>query len=216
MSVNDAFVPLPPEADAQVMAGRGSARTGLTGAAGEYHIAAELSRRGWLATVTIKNAPGTDVLAEDADTGHVITIQSKTSSGGDFLLSAGCEKPTKQTNAWYALVGLRRPDERPEFWLVPRNHVAALVYVGHRRWLSEPGRGGRTRKDTPMRGIARSQVTAYYEAWDTLRLPTTKVKYALPGWFPEWVGKFPLGDDHPDAKRLARLGPNSRTAQRRQ
>ena len=30
--------------------------TGLTGAAGEYYVAAELSRRGWLATVTIKNA----------------------------------------------------------------------------------------------------------------------------------------------------------------
>jgi len=34
----------------------------LTGAAGEYYVAAELSCLGWLATVTIKNAPGTDVL----------------------------------------------------------------------------------------------------------------------------------------------------------
>ena len=207
---------LPPDEGAQAAARRGSARTGLTGAAGEYHIAAELSRRGWLATVTIKNAPGTDVLAEDADTGHVITIQSKTSSGGDFLVGAGCEKPTMQTNAWYALVGLRNPDERPEFWLVPRNHVAALVYVGHRRWLSEPSKDGRTRKDSSMRSIARSHITVYYEAWDSLRLPTTEVKYSLPEWFPGWIGKFPLGEDHPDGKRLGRLRPNSRTAQRRQ
>jgi hypothetical protein len=187
---------------------RGSALTGLIGAAGEYYIAAELSRRGWLATVTIKNAPGTDVLAEDVHTGHVITIQSKTSSGGDFLLGAGCETPTAKTNAWYALVGLRGESERPEFWLIPRNHVAALIYVGHRKWLSEPGRGGRARKDSSMRGIARSQVTAYYEAWESLRLPTTKVKYSLPGWFPEWVTQFPLTDDHPDAKRLAGVRPS--------
>jgi hypothetical protein len=38
--------------------------TGLTGAAGEYYTVAELSRRGWLATVAIKNSPGTDVLAQ--------------------------------------------------------------------------------------------------------------------------------------------------------
>ena len=42
-----------------IEATRPSRTTGLTGAAGEYYVAAELSRRGWLATVTIKNAPGT-------------------------------------------------------------------------------------------------------------------------------------------------------------
>jgi hypothetical protein len=40
----------------------GFTRTGLTGAAGEYHVAAQLSQRGWLATITKKNSPGTDEL----------------------------------------------------------------------------------------------------------------------------------------------------------
>ena len=56
--------------------------TGLTGAAGEYYVAAELSRRGWLATVTIKNAPGTAVLAQNPITKLTVAIQTKTSSGG--------------------------------------------------------------------------------------------------------------------------------------
>ena len=37
-------------------------QTNLIGAAGEYYVAAELSRSGWLATVTLKNARGIDVL----------------------------------------------------------------------------------------------------------------------------------------------------------
>jgi hypothetical protein len=57
--------------------------TGLTGAAGEYYVAAELSRRGWLATVTIKNSPGTDVLAQRLGTGRVVSIQVKTAGFGN-------------------------------------------------------------------------------------------------------------------------------------
>ena len=56
--------------------------TGLTGAAGEYYVAAELSRRGWLATVTVKNAPGTDVLRRTPKTKRTLAIQTKTSSSG--------------------------------------------------------------------------------------------------------------------------------------
>ena len=53
--------------------------TGLTGAAGEYYVAAELSRRSWLATVTIKNSPGTDVLAQRLDRRRLVAIQTKCS-----------------------------------------------------------------------------------------------------------------------------------------
>jgi len=115
---------------------------GLTGACGEYHVAAELSRRGWLATVTIKNAPGTDVLAQHLETGRVVTVQTKTASpGSNFRLKSGDEGVVNNDNEWYALVGLRGIDERPDFFLLPRNHVAAYVYVTHRNWLSEAGRG---------------------------------------------------------------------------
>ena len=34
------------------------------GVAGEYLVAAQLTLRGWLATVTLKNSPGIDVLAQ--------------------------------------------------------------------------------------------------------------------------------------------------------
>jgi hypothetical protein len=39
------------------------AKTALTGAAGEYFVAGELSRHRWAASITPRNADRTDVLA---------------------------------------------------------------------------------------------------------------------------------------------------------
>jgi hypothetical protein len=55
-------------------------KTGLIGTAGEYSVAAELSPRRWLATVTIKNAPGVDVLAMRTKSRRSVAIQTKTAS----------------------------------------------------------------------------------------------------------------------------------------
>src|SRR5204862_3077508 len=81
--------------------------TGLTGAAGEYYVAAELSRRGWPATATITNAPGTDVLAQDPETKRTVAIQTKTSSGGiKFTLGERDERTYPQDPGWVVVVGL--------------------------------------------------------------------------------------------------------------
>src|SRR5512132_4098382 len=104
--------------------------TSLTSAAGEYYVAAELSRRGWLATVTVKNAPGTDVLAQDPETKRTVAIQTKTSSGGiKFTLGERDERTYSQDPGWVVLVGLAGELERPSFYVVPRCHLAAMLYA---------------------------------------------------------------------------------------
>ncbi|MSR07827.1 MAG: hypothetical protein EXR93_12305, partial [Gemmatimonadetes bacterium] len=40
---------------------------GLAGTAGEYLVAGELSRRGYIASLTLRNARGIDVLVSDED-----------------------------------------------------------------------------------------------------------------------------------------------------
>lgn len=182
----------------------GRVRTGLSGTAGEYHVVAELSKRGWLATITIKNAPGTDVLAQHVDTGALVAIQTKTSTDSDsFILSMKDETPTDKTDSWYVLVRLRGLDARPDFYVMPRNHVSAVCFVGHRNWLSKPGRGGRDRKDNPMRGIHQSEIQAYREQWDWLKRPATEVPYQLPEWFERHVPRIGLPESHPDAGRFS-------------
>ncbi|WOR13287.1 hypothetical protein [Vibrio cholerae] len=59
------------------------------GIAGEYFVAAELSRRGYLCSVTLKNTKGVDILVSNEDSSKLIGVQVKTnnSSRKSWLLS---------------------------------------------------------------------------------------------------------------------------------
>lgn len=172
--------------------------TGLTGAAGEYYVAAELSRRGWLATVTIKNAPGTDVLAQQLDTKVTAAIQTKTSAtGARWRLSAKDETPGS-SNEWYVLVRLRSAIERPDFYVLPRNYVSAFLWVSHRRWLSVPGRAGQAHRDNPQRTIIADWIKDAKERWDLLDLGGSRACRELgTDWILEMSKQFGLPGGHP-------------------
>lgn len=172
---------------------------GLTGAAGEYYVAAELSRRGWLATVTIKNAPGTDVLAQRLDRRRVISIQTKTSSPGNpFTLNLKDEAIGVAENEWYVLVALGALDERPRFYVVPRHVMAAFTYFEHRDWLTskgllhKPAKPGQTRRSGTRRMIRHEWLNGYAECWDLLDAPTTSAPYKGSDEFLELARIVPL------------------------
>lgn len=183
--------------------------TGLTGAAGEYHVAAQLSQRGWLATITIKNSPGTDVLAQHVDTGALVAVQTKTTATASqgWILGAKDEKPTERTDSWYVLVGMHGENERPDFYVLPRNHVAAHLWVGYQHWLTTPGRGGKPHQENTLRNIYPSEVSAYKEDWDALLAPSTNRPYALPDTFAIHVKEFGLPPGHPDALLFETASP---------
>ena len=46
----------------------------LSGVAGEYFVAAELSRRGYIASITLRNTRGVDILAINADATRSVSI----------------------------------------------------------------------------------------------------------------------------------------------
>jgi hypothetical protein len=54
----------------------------LAGVAGEYLVAGELSRRGWIASITLRNTRGVDILASNSELTRSVGIQVKTSQGG--------------------------------------------------------------------------------------------------------------------------------------
>lgn len=54
----------------------------LCGVAGEYFVAAELSRRGCIASITLRNTRGVDILASNADATKSVGIQVKTNQRG--------------------------------------------------------------------------------------------------------------------------------------
>ena len=65
----------------------------ITGAAGAYLVAGELSQRGFIASPTWHNAPRTDILAQSLDLPILAAIQVKTRTAGEFQLGLGGEKP---------------------------------------------------------------------------------------------------------------------------
>ena len=53
----------------------------LVGVSGEYFVAAELSRLGYVASVTLRNTRGIDILAANADATRSVGIQVKSNRG---------------------------------------------------------------------------------------------------------------------------------------
>jgi len=145
---------------------------GITGVAGEYFVAAELSRRGWIATVTLKNTPNIDVLATTPDGSRTINIQVKTRSPGNrqgWILNKGIEALVTGKNFYIAFVDLRGVDEIPDYYLIPKNLFAKWISERHKTWLSKPGRGGRAHVDNPIRAFDKPQFGTfekYHNNWD--------------------------------------------------
>jgi hypothetical protein len=93
----------------------------LTGVAGEYFVAAELSRRGYIASISLRNTRGIDILATNQDGSRSITIQCKTGQDDrrKWVLNEKAETFESRTH-FYVFVSLGKSTERPRFHIVPR------------------------------------------------------------------------------------------------
>jgi hypothetical protein len=160
--------------------------TSLTGVAGEYLVAAELSRRGYVASLTLRNARQIDILASNAAASRSVGIQVKTRQGSRprWPLSKRAESDFAD-NLFYVFVNLNDGGQ-PDFYAVPSKVVAYAARESHKVFLQTPGRRGQQRKDTSMRmfgdwnlGPIRAQlekegkpatVAGYRDRWDLLGL----------------------------------------------
>lgn len=123
----------------------------LSGVSGEYFVAAELSRMGYIASITLRNTKGVDILASSADATTSVGIQVKTNRGSrlKWLLSRKAEDYFAD-NLFYVFVNLN-DGKPPDFYIVPSTVVAQYITVGFRAWLERPGRHGKPHKDNSMR-----------------------------------------------------------------
>jgi hypothetical protein len=143
----------------------------ITGVAGEYFVAAELSRRGWIATITLKNTPNIDVIATSLDGSRSLNIQVKTRSIANrqgWILNKGIEALTPGGNFFIAFVDLKGIDEKPDYFVIPKNLFAQWIAKRHKEWLHTPGRLGRPHVDNPIRAFDKPQFAefeSYHNNW---------------------------------------------------
>lgn len=140
-----------------------------TGVSGEYFVAAELSRRGYVASLTLRNTRGIDILASNGDATKSVGIPVKTCQGtrADWMLNKKAEEDLA-ANLFYVFVCLP-PSGLPAFYIVPKGVVAKYVHDTHREWLATPGRKGHQHVDTDMRRF-KDPDGVYRDRWDLLGL----------------------------------------------
>jgi hypothetical protein len=141
-----------------------ASQTNLIGAAGEYYVAAELSRAGWLATVTVKNSPGLDVLAVEPPPGDKsVAIQVKTTTKGHWVVPTPRPDGQRRPDEFFVLVRIRSGQERPDFYVVPAELMDRVV-----RWHRSEfeTRHGRSRS---MNTVNHRRIAQFREAWTLLR-----------------------------------------------
>jgi hypothetical protein len=105
----------------------------------QHFVAAELSRRGYIASISLRNTRGIDIIVTNRDASRSITIQCKTNQlarkvwilnekSEDFILDAH----------FYVFVALGGVLERPSYHVVPSSDVAAHTSAEHRQSLQTP------------------------------------------------------------------------------
>lgn len=142
----------------------------LVGVAGEYFVAAELSLRGMLATITLRNSRGIDVIASNADASKTVSIQVKANKSGkpSWILSQKSEFFVAD-NHFYVFVALKPLGERPDYFIVPSRVVAEYISRTHADWLSGTKLDGTPRKDSSMR-VFKDIDHKYKERWEVIGL----------------------------------------------
>ncbi|MFT3800807.1 MAG: hypothetical protein QM766_06255 [Burkholderiaceae bacterium] len=141
----------------------------LSGISGEYFVAAELSRRGDIASLTLRNTRGIDILASNLNGTRSVGSQVKCAQGRAkaWMLNQKVESG-EATNLFFVFFRLNHLDA-PEYYIVSRQDVTAYSAENHKHWLATPGHKGQQHNDNPLRQF-RDPENKYKDRWDLLGL----------------------------------------------
>lgn len=148
---------------------KGKLTSTQSGVAGEYLTAGELSRRGFIASITLRNSRGVDILVTNEETSKSVAIQVKTSYGKSnrWILGQKAEDYYEE-NLFYVFVNLNYGGA-PDYYVVPSKVVADRIKKNHQQWVDTPGRRGQRHKDSSMRAFIDAE-KKFLGRWDLLEL----------------------------------------------
>ena len=155
----------------------------LVGQTGEYLVAAELSRRGLIATTFTGNVPHYDIIASNEKGKHV-SVQVKASRGptwqfGDITKFCdisfsgkhqivGCLKqcPVRRLVVVFVMIDADGDDQ---YYILTWRTLRKLVVLGHKDYLAKHS-GMRPKKWESLHGaISEERLRPYRDKWNTVK-----------------------------------------------
>ncbi len=136
----------------------------LVGVAGVHFVVGELSRRGWVALPTIRNAKGIDVLADKE--GKSVRIQVKARANGKSWILTKAAETLVGNDLYYVFVDLREL-EAPDYFIIPSSIVAQYVSETHKSFLKAQGKDSNMRK-LPNCYEPNFDLTKFKDRWESL------------------------------------------------
>lgn len=167
----------------------------LTKQAGEYLVAAELSRRGYIATTFTGNVPYYDIIAVDDSGGHVV-VQVKAIAGASWQFKATdfadivmkgrqqvvrCERKEPYPDLICVLVQVAsaKSGARDLFYVLPWRDLCRVAIDHHTKYLAKHG-AIRPRKPESMHMQLRPADVKQYEGkWEFLKKSVRPVQSEL-------------------------------------
>ena len=182
----------------------------LTKQVGEYLVAAEVCRRGFIATTFTGNVPHYDIIASNSTGGHqAIQVKAILSNSWQFDIRefvdvqldgkrqiVGRPKQPEDTGLVCVLVRLRK-DGADEFYILTWEALQKVAIAGHREFLARHG-GVRPQKDDSFHTAIRPEMmTEHRDKWDVResterrRLGSRGFLSRQPRWRPGWPRRRP-------------------------
>ncbi len=157
----------------------------LTKQAGEYIVAAELSRRGFVATTFTGNVPSYDIVAVDDHGGHaLVQVKAIAADSWQFTVTQFADVvlegskqivrgplPAPYPHLICVMVQVAPADSRrrDRFYILPWQKLARIVTDGHEKFLAKHG-GVRPRRPTSLHTAVKPAALARWEnRWDVLQ-----------------------------------------------
>lgn len=163
---------VPEEVSEEEAPGRGL-RNQLTQRAGEHFVAAEVNRRGAVATPFSGNMPGIDIIAFDSRRKREIYLQVKTKTKSKFIWHMRVPESRipvpGDEKEFYVFVDLGTgPNASPNYWIAPRSWIQNHIYDWHHAWLKKRG-GSRPKTPGSMHSaIKEKDLSEWKDNWDVL------------------------------------------------
>lgn len=155
----------------------------LVGQTGEYLVAAELSRRGLVATTFTGNVPEYDIVASD-ETGRHVSVQVKAGRGDSWQFGditrycdlsfkghrqvVGKPKPCPVRRLVVVFVRLGGEDRDDRFYILPWVRVRDLLVRHHTTYLKKHGSVRPVRWDSLHSAIQEETLRPYRDRWQTV------------------------------------------------